>query len=260
MKRTNFHVWWTREERESKESSCVVSAFRLCDYNSSLLHHYALGFPFCTAVPVKIMDEEIKEERPNLCKLLEEQLPEFGLDVETYGPYVVNSEADEVSDVVELLKASSEKEDAGDVWENFTEEILNSLQLDEDYQSVKKEEKKRVAHKKEQERAEKSKAAIGSSSSQKLTTKNSSQVDDVQKKRLMQRFGYENPEEDGDRPAVVSNKQAAAAAHMEKAKELRSKKSQTKKEEQQKTKENRASKSQLKEERRKKALKGERKR
>lgn len=207
------------------------------------------------------MDEETREERPNLCQLLEERLPDFGLEVETYGPYVVNSDSDEVPDVVELLKASSEKEDEQDIWESFTADILKSLKLDEDYQQEKVEEKKRQAQKLEQERAEKNKAAIeSSSSSQPQKAQKSSQMDDEQKKALMQRFAYENPDEDADAPTVVTNKQTAATAHMEKAQELRSKKTTTKKEEQQKTKENRASKAQLKEERRKKAIKGERKR
>ena len=225
-----------------------------------------------------IMDEATKAEHPNLCQLLMDRLGDFGLDPETYGPYVISSDADEVPDVVELLKASSEMEDDEDdndqIWEQFTQDILKSLQLDVEEKKKQEEEKKKEIQKLEQEKAEQNKqAAATASESQKEAKSSSSQMDDAQKQALMQRFGYETPEaseggvgkgkggeEAGGSSGVVTNKQAAAAAHMERAQELRSKKTQTKKEEQQKTKDNRASKAQLKEERRKKAQKGERKR
>ena len=204
------------------------------------------------------MDDKAKEERPNLFHLLESQLTELGLDPETYGPYVIGTEADEVPDVVELLKASSEiDEDNDDLWEQFTQDILKSLQLDERYLEEQKQEKKKQAQQLAQERAEKNKAAIKEKQAS-TANKKSSQVDDETKMALMQRFGYEMPE--GEEDEVVTNKQAAATAHMEKAKEMRSKKTQTKKEEQQKTKDQKASKAQLKEERRKRTQKGERKR
>ena len=84
----------------------------------------------------------------------------------------------------------------------------------------------------------------------------------------MNRFGYEEDVPSGggqtegqeDDAAPKSNKQVAAAANLERARELRSQKKQTKKEEQQKTKDAKASKAQLKEERRKRAQKGERRR
>eukprot|EP00980_Cylindrotheca_fusiformis_P017112 scaffold5259_cov120-Cylindrotheca_fusiformis.AAC.2 len=206
------------------------------------------------------MDDATKEERPNLCKLLEERLSEFGLDSETYGPYVVGSDAEELPDVMELLKASSENETNDDVWDTFTKDILNSLKLDEEFQKGKEEMKIQEAQKREQELAEKNKAAMENATVKKPAAETkSSQVDDATKKALMQRFGYEEPEEE-EAPAVVTNKQVAASANLEKAQELRSKKTQTKKEEQQKTKEQKNMKTQLKEERRKKAQKGERKR
>lgn len=205
------------------------------------------------------MDDSTKEERPNLCKLLEKRLLELGLDPETYGPYVVGSDADELPDVMELLKASSESEEDDGVWATFTDDILASLKMDEDLQKEKETEKIRAAQKKEQAIVEKNKAAIKESAAQKATGEKSSQVDDATKTALMQRFGYEIPDEEEVGPAVT-NKQAAASASMEKTQELRSKKTVTKKEEQHKTKEQRNSKAQLKEERRKRATKGERKR
>jgi hypothetical protein len=204
------------------------------------------------------MDDPTKEERPNLCKLLEERLSELGLDPDTYGPYVVGSDAEELPDVIELLKASSENEDGDDVWQTFTKDILNSLKMDEQFQQEKDEEKIQAAHQLKQERSQKNKAAIESSAAQKKTAVKSSQVDDPTKKALMQRFGYEMPDEEDAGP-VATNKQVAASANIEKTQELRNTKTQTKKEEQQKTKEQRTSKAQLKEERRKKAQKGERK-
>ncbi|CAJ1947391.1 unnamed protein product [Cylindrotheca closterium] len=209
------------------------------------------------------MDDSTKEERPNLCKLLEERLIELGLDAETYGPYVVGSDAEELPDVMELLKASSEEEELEDsVWETFSQDVLKAIEQDETFHQEKKNAKKLEAQKKEQELAEKNKAAIKEAEQQpKQAAPKSSQVDDAQKKALMQRFGYEMPDEEEEEVAgVVTNKQAAAAANVERTQELRSKKTTTKKEEQQKTKEQKQSKVQLKEERRKKAIKGERKR
>ena len=210
------------------------------------------------------MDESIKEDRPNLCNLLEERLATLGLDAETYGPYVVGiSDAEELPDVLELLKASSEEEEQDEsVWETFSKDILQAMKQDEAFQEEKKNAKKLEAQRLEQERAEKNKAAIEEAEHQQKPAAKSSQVDDAQKKALMQLFGYEveGDEEEEEDDAVVTNKQAAANANLERAQELRSKKTQTKKEEQQKTKENKASKVQLKEERRKRAQKGERKR
>jgi hypothetical protein len=208
------------------------------------------------------MDDSTKEERPNLCKLLEERLVELGLDAETYGPYVVGSDAEELPDVMELLKASSEDEEPNEsVWETFSQDILKAIEQDEAFHEEKNNAKKLEAQKKEQELAEKNKAAIAKAEQQPKAAPKSSQVDDAQKKALMQRFGYEVPDEEEEEGAgVVTNKQAAASANVERSQELRSQKTQTKKEEQQKTKEQKQSKVQLKEERRKKAQKGERKR
>ena len=109
------------------------------------------------------MDESTKEERPNLCQLLEERLGALGLDAETYGPYVVGiSDAEELPDVLELLKASSEDEEEPDesVWETFSQDILKAIEQDVAFQEEKKNAKKLEAQKLEQERAEKNKAAI----------------------------------------------------------------------------------------------------
>lgn len=210
------------------------------------------------------MEDSTKEERPNLCTLLEGRLVELGLDVDTYGPYVVGSEAEELPDLMELLKASSEEEELDEsVWETFSQDILKAIEQDEAFQDEKTNAKKLEAQKIEQERAEKNKAAIAEAEQQqKAAPTKSPQVDDAQKKALMQRFGYEMPDEDVDDDAAgpVTNKQVAASANVERAQELRSKKTQTKKEEQQKTKEMKSSKAQLKEDRRKRATKGERKR
>ncbi|KAL3934837.1 MAG: hypothetical protein SGBAC_009532 [Bacillariaceae sp.] len=209
------------------------------------------------------MEDSTKEERPNLYTLLEGRLVELGLDVDTYGPYVVGSEAEELPDLMELLKASSEEEELeASVWETFSQDILKAIEQDEAFQDEKTNAKKLEAQKIEQERADKNKAAIAEAEQQqKAAPTKSPQVDDAQKKALMQRFGYEMPDEDVDDAAgPVTNKQVAASANVERAQELRSKKTQTKKEEQQKTKEMKSSKAQMKEDRRKRATKGERKR
>lgn len=207
-----------------------------------------------------------EEEHPHLYPFLQKRLPELGLDLETYGPYVwgtVEDEDDEeeLQGVVELLQASSESHgDDVDAFKQLKQDILQNIQKDQEL----KEQKHALEVESQKARLEQqlAQAKLEQQQNQKSPTqKPASKVDDAAKKALMQRFGYENDEaEEEGEGQVVNNRQVAAAANLERAKELRSKKVQTKKEEQQKTKAQKDSKVQLKDERRKRTTKGERKR
>ena len=77
------------------------------------------------------MDESTKEEHPNLYELLVERLPALGLDGDTYGPYVLGTtegDEDEVTEVVQLLQASSESHgDQEDVLEDLQKDIMQKM-------------------------------------------------------------------------------------------------------------------------------------
>ena len=187
------------------------------------------------------------------------RLSDLGLDYETYGPYLLplllneNDDEEEWDSIMELLQASSETH--SDDEEAFTK-LRSDLQAEwNDRQSKiqakrkEQEEQEKIAYKKQLE--EMQRRAL------------SKQEDDAAKKALLDRFGYEQDDEDGqaeEGPTAVSNKDAAAQMAKEKQNELKSKATTSKKEEQQKTKNARLDKAKLKEERRKRATKGERKR
>jgi hypothetical protein len=216
----------------------------------------------------------MEDEDHFLAPLLSERLAALGLDAETYGPYLTGllpgdaeenegAEEDEWNGVLELLQASSETHsDDIDAWQDLKKELLEKH---EEYKAHLKKVKAEEEAKR-QEAARKAVVSIpddGEGPAKKETTNKSSALDDQAKKDLLARYAYEqegDEEELGDGDAPVSNKEAAKQADLEKARELRSKKTQTKREEQQKTKEAKLEKIKLKEERRKRTTRGERKR
>ena len=234
------------------------------------------------------MDSDQDTRRPNLHKLLEERLPALGLDAEMYGPYVWGDDEDSDGDdkdddelrevVVGVLQASSETHAEDDaVWE----ELIQGIQAANLQDSQLRKEQREKHLQETKTKMEEDLARAKKEEAEKQPTeekKKSSQVDDEQKRILMQRYGYDEPAEDeGDgsgfgansssaskKPAasggsgVVSNKDAAKAAYLEKSRELRGAQKTTKAEERKKTKEQKANKAQLKEARRKRATKGER--
>jgi RNA polymerase-binding transcription factor DksA len=230
------------------------------------------------------MDDDpiVQKKHPNLYNFLCERLPQLGLDVETYGPYIwggtdddnndtddstgITKDKEEWEQVMELLQASSETHSDDDtVWKELLLEMQEKIRLDA---SMNKQEHDRfVQEKKKQWEDDLAKAKLEQEQKHhqpKEEKKLSSAIDDETKKILMQRYGYDEPDEDpGDvmqATSITTNKQAAEAANLEKAKELRKTKVQTKQEEQRKTKEQRLQKEKAKEERRKRTQKGERKR
>mmetsp|Transcript_16238 Transcript_16238/g.33376 ORF Transcript_16238/g.33376 Transcript_16238/m.33376 type:complete len:242 (+) Transcript_16238:72-797(+) len=233
--------------------------------------------------------------RPHLHKLLEDKLPELGLDVDTYGPYVWGDDDDDAESdnddgaedddelkdvVVGVLQASSETHAEDDeVWLQLIEDIGKAKKLDSNLRREKREKHLQETKTKMEEelaRAKLEEAVIDDSNDK----KKSSQVDDETKKILMQRYGYDEPAEDEDQgggyggntgsnkksgtgggasTTAPTNRDVAKATHAEKTKEMRNTGKSTKADERKKTKDQKASKAQLKEARRKRAQKGERK-
>ena len=239
--------------------------------------------------------EEQEANAPYLSAYLKERLPQIGLDYETYGPYVLGVESDitneddepeeEVNEVVQLLQASSETHsDNQDIWDDLNKQIIEKMKQDAlNVESKKQEElhmqQKQLEEKLSRAKLEQQQKEYEKQSTAAATSKTSSSMNDDAKRDLLNRFGYEKDDDgdDGggggkskgkgkgggggdDDDKVMTNREVAAQVHLEKAKELRSKKTQTKKEEQQKTKENRLNKEKAKEERKKKTTKGERRR
>jgi len=259
-------------------------------------HDHSHSFIHCHHTPIKVHTkmEEAKEEHPHLVEYLEERLPQLGLDSDTYGAYVVGvvptttttttsttATTDELEEIMELLKASIEDESIAEdesMWIDLIENIQIQMKLDQEqrhqhHQEERQKQKdamqaKLEQAKLEQEEEEQKVAAVAATA--KSSSSSNNQMDEASKKAMLARFAYEDDgqdDEDGEgnnnddeAPSINLNKQAAAQAVIDKAKELRSKKVQTKTEEQQKTKEMKANKQQLKEERRKRAQKVERKR
>mmetsp|Transcript_23461 Transcript_23461/g.65132 ORF Transcript_23461/g.65132 Transcript_23461/m.65132 type:complete len:243 (+) Transcript_23461:127-855(+) len=234
-------------------------------------------------------DCEQHSRRPHLHHLLQEKLPELGLDVDMYGPYVWGDEDSDDSDddkdgddlndiVVGVLQASSETHaDDDGVWLELVEKILEANRLDADFRREKKEQLLQETKAKMEEDLARAKLEEKQEDTEKEQKKKSSQVDEETKRRLMHQYGYDEPaidEAHGSSGGGKSSKSAAAAAaatapstnrdvakaaNLEKARELRGAQKTTKAEERKKTKEQRASKAEMKEARRKRAQKGERK-
>lgn len=212
--------------------------------------------------------QDFKADNPNLVAFLEERLPQLGLDGETYGMYVLGtSDDEELEEIMQLLQASSEVDDDDDeqVWIQLTKDIQEKLKLDlqlkEDKERQKREQNKALLEEQLAQAKEQLQYTEPTTTTKKTHT--NSAIDDATKKALLSRFAYDQDDDEEDleeSDAPLTNREVAAMASQEQAKELRSHKVQTKKEEQQKTKEQKNSKQQLKEERRKRTQKGERKR
>lgn len=237
---------------------------------------------------------EENSRRPNLHRLLQERLPQLGLDADMYGPYVWGDEdetdldddrdGDELSEIVlGVLQASSETHaDDDDVWTELIEHIQNANKLDSQLRRDEREKHLLETKTKMEEDLARAKLEEATVIADDQKKNKSSQVDDEQKRILMQRYGYDVPDEDEDQgigfganssgasqktssaaaagaTAPTNNRDVAKAAYQEKSKELRGAQKTTKAEERKKTKEQRTNKAQLKEARRKRATKGERK-
>ena len=224
-----------------------------------------------------------------LAPFLEETLPALGLDCETYGSYILplltdtEAEADpeEWDSVMGLLQASSETHaDDDEAWKDLRHEIQVAWQRHRD--QIQQEEQRRherrereVAEQLEREVQEIAEQVKGgkveiAAAAAAHTTTGADERDAANKRRaLLNRFGYEDPDQvaaqqkdDGEKPELVSNREAAKQLEQARQQELRMHKNKqsTKREEQQKTAEAKKNKQQIKEERRKRATKGERRR
>jgi hypothetical protein len=231
-------------------------------------------------------DSSSNGDAPHLTAFLKERLVELGLDYDTYGPYVLGIEVgnddddeakEEISQVCQLLQASSESEthaDDDEVWVELGRQILEKIKMDNQdklaleqarIQLEKQNLQDQLAQAKQEKKLDKPEASAAASDSNSNSGSRSS-MDDAAKKAMLQRFAYEQDEdqqqqqqkgeEDG---GVVTNKQVAQQANLAKSQELKSRKVTTKKEEQAKTKEAKLKKVEAKEDRKKRATKGERK-
>jgi len=237
-------------------------------------------------------DAEQHPRRPNLHHLLQDRLPQLGLDAEMYGPYVWGDEDETDSDddmdgdemkelVLGVLQASSETHaEDDDVWMELIDDIQKANKLDSQHRRERREKHVRETKSKMEEdlaraKLEEQEQVVDNNEEK----KKSSQVDEETKRILMQRYGYDKIEEDEDQGSgfggnsggasskkssataatATTNRDVAKAACMEKSREMRNASKTTKAEERKKTKDQRASKVQLKEDRRNRAKKGERK-
>ena len=227
----------------------------------------------------------MSEEHPLLTLLLNERLPELGLDVETYGPYIValfplsDTIGDEVVDeiegwdeILELLQASTEIQDLEEhVWEQLKVDLLSTWrsyregQIEQ--QKVKQLEKEQNLKKiLELERdMAKMNAEAKVSDPTETSNGNNSSTNDATKLALLNRFAYEEDEnDDGDKGVEgTTNKTKAESTdknHTTPSTTPKHPPVTTKREEQQKTKAAQQQKIDAKEERRKRAMKGERRR
>ena len=193
-----------------------------------------------------------------LSSFLSSRLPELGLDYETYGPYVVGAldgDEQELDEVVELLKASCETHgDDEESWQLLKQEIQEKQR---EYQQELQEtlaKQREAFHRQEQERL---KQDIQLAKNQPVEKK-SIQLD-AQQKALIERFAYEQEDDEGEEEAVVTNSKDVVA-QASRPLENKAHQKSSKKEQQEATKQDRLQKQKLKEERRKRATKSERRR
>jgi hypothetical protein len=229
------------------------------------------------------MSSQESEEHPLITLLLKERLPTLGLDSETYGPYIValfplsstfGDELDELEgwdEILELLQASSELQDLEEnVWVQLKEDLLSTWQS---YRKGQIEQQKEELLTKEQNlqkvlELERDIAKMNAEAKVNDATgsDNNSSIDDAAKRALLNRFGYEDDENDDTGKGVDDAATTDTAVNSNQSTTTTSKKQQhhppvtTKREEQQKTKAAQQQKIDAKEERRKRAMKGERRR
>jgi hypothetical protein len=223
---------------------------------------------------------EEEEGQHTLTSFLEERLPALGLDAETYTPYLLpllteeDKDEEEWEAVLELLQASSEthsddteawqtlRVDCQTAWRNHQLVVVAQQQAAADAREAQLQaEREQVAQDLARQQQEK---AITTT---KVGSGGTTVVDEKAKQALVARYAYDMDEDatgggtnktDDDTP--LTNKQIAAQAALEQARQLRGQAVTTKKDEQQKTAKAKQEKARLKEERRKRATKGERKR
>eukprot|EP00339_Tiarina_fusa_P024084 CAMPEP_0117047900 /NCGR_PEP_ID=MMETSP0472-20121206/33087_1 /TAXON_ID=693140 ORGANISM="Tiarina fusus, Strain LIS" /NCGR_SAMPLE_ID=MMETSP0472 /ASSEMBLY_ACC=CAM_ASM_000603 /LENGTH=157 /DNA_ID=CAMNT_0004760745 /DNA_START=179 /DNA_END=648 /DNA_ORIENTATION=- len=147
-------------------------------------------------------DDAVLSQNPNLVTLLTDRLPSLGLDYETYGPYVWgvvdNTDEDELSEVMQLLQASSEDyADDEDKWTELTKDIQGAMKQDKEFRQAKDREKIDAERMKMEEQLAKAKLEKASLPPPDAKSQKSSTVDDATKKALMQRYAYEEDSEEG---------------------------------------------------------------
>jgi hypothetical protein len=232
-------------------------------------------------------------EHPLLSLLLNERLPTLGLDVDTYGPYIVAlfplaslnsttattmcSDDDDENmkelnegwdEIVELLQASSDIEDSLDetAWIQLKHDLTltwrSYLQQQRERQQLLLVERELSLQKTLE--GERELALLNAMKLNETTETNTDRaIDDAAKRALLNRFAYEDSSDvDGSEGKTEESNGASDAAtdqhHSHKGKNTVP--VTTKREEQQKTKLQVQQKIDAKEERRKRAVKGERRR
>jgi hypothetical protein len=229
------------------------------------------------ATTSNIMSEaSSSSEEHYLESFLSVQLPKLGLDYDTYGPYVVGvfhrNEGDalldeeELDGVLELLRASSDDNHDDVAWEQLKRDVIAKHEdYTREFQKVQ-EKQRQEAQLREQERLRHDIEIARTMPVEKKKHVLTAIMDEEQKRALVERFAYEElqEEEEGEADKLVSNKHVAHEANATKTtKESRSAqktKTTTKREEQAATKQQKLLKMKAKEERRKRATKSERRR
>jgi hypothetical protein len=238
-----------------------------------------------------LLDDDDHDKIQILGALLESRLPALGLDSDTYGAYILpllhyppttsksalilegnNEDDEEWDEVLDLLRASSEthsddKQSFCDLRSDIVK--LWNHHLVQRNEKVKEHNEMKLKELSDQLVKEAQVAQVAAELEQKDKKSNSILNKDEATKALIERYGYAENDSDDERVAkgsgnaddvILTNKEHAAQMEREKALDLRSKKTTSKKEEQKKTADVRKLKEETKEQRRKRAIKGERKR
>jgi hypothetical protein len=243
------------------------------------------------------MNTKELEEHPLLPLLLNERLPTLGLDVETYGPYIValfpvtavratttlmNKDNENVNgdllldgwdDIQELLQASSEIQELNDdesKWIQLKNDLISTWRIyikeQQEQQQLKLLEREQNLQKTlEQERLIAIENAATTEAANKLNDTvgtNGTSSDGAAKRALLNRFGYEDDDTTNDNTVEEGEGNTGATTknsnkNIGKGKTIPPS-TTTKREEQQKTKQHNQQKVDAKDERRKRATKGER--
>lgn len=205
---------------------------------------------------------------------LEERLPVLGLDVETYGSYLIGlvdeGDGEEWDDILELLQASSETHsDDEAAWVELKTEIQR-LQREQDEVVRQKELDARQTKLQEGQERLAQEIALSKQAEEEAADKaeHKKELDDA-KRAVVERYAYDESEvygndgqllSGGGSEKIVNNKEAAAQAHLDTVKQEKNKNVASKKDEQKKTADAKKDKQRVKEERRNRTTKGERRR
>lgn len=238
------------------------------------------------------------EQEHYLLPYLQEKLPNLGLDLETYGPYVTgifptsstlddddhehNDTDESLVEIVELLQASSETHSDDDgIWETFKADIKDIQQRHFEHAEKTRTEQADLAReadaKRLQKEIEEAKKSEEDRIRQKMENQSNDETMDAAKRALIEQYSYDYTQ-DGDGNAIgggddddtaanngggVSSSNREHAAHTMREKTAKMKKSNnqvSKKDAREETKKAKEDKKNKKEERRKRAVKGERQR